>query len=133
MGEAFGVSWGDPSLYDLTLNTERVSIPTCVDQVLALVRSTEFQETPASRHLLENLALEARARGALRADERTNGIDVVVAAEGGTLRLEGIVANEAEKSLVGALVSALPGVKGVRNDLRTMSGGLRRFPSQVRH
>ena len=26
MGEHFNVTWGDPTLYDLTLNTERVSI-----------------------------------------------------------------------------------------------------------
>src|SRR4051812_17113535 len=46
MSEAFGVRWGDPALYDLTLNTDRVSISTCVEQVLALVASREFQETP---------------------------------------------------------------------------------------
>src|SRR6478752_1294690 len=48
MGENFDVDWGDRALYDLTLNTERVSIPTCVAQVVALVRAPEFQETPAS-------------------------------------------------------------------------------------
>ncbi|HUP96474.1 MAG TPA: cytidylate kinase-like family protein, partial [Usitatibacter sp.] len=60
MGEAFNVTWGDPSLYDLTLNTERVSIPTCVEQVIALVNSREFQETPSSRQVVEDLALRAR-------------------------------------------------------------------------
>jgi len=68
MGVAFNVGWGDPTLYDLTLNTERVPIPTCVDQVIALVKSPAFQETPESRRHLENLALQARVRAALRAD-----------------------------------------------------------------
>lgn len=49
MGEHFQVAWGDPTLYDLTLNTERIPIPACVDQILALARSPAFQETPASR------------------------------------------------------------------------------------
>ena len=132
MGEAFGVSWGDPALYDLTLNTERVSIATCVGQVLALVRSAEFQETPASRQLLEDLALEARVRAALRANERTSGIDILVEARAGVVRLQGIVADDAEKGQSERQVSALPGVKGVRNDLRTMAGGLYRFPSQLK-
>jgi cytidylate kinase len=61
MGEAFNVNWGDPTLYDLTLNTERIAIATCVQQVVALARSAEFQETPASRRKLEDLALQARA------------------------------------------------------------------------
>ena len=132
MGETYGVAWGDPALYDLTLNTDRVSIATCVEQVLALVRSPEFQETPASRGQLEDLALEARARAALRGDPRTGAVDVLVEARGGVVRLQGIVADEDEKSQAAAQVSALPGVKGLRNDLRTMAGGLYRFPSQLK-
>jgi osmotically-inducible protein OsmY len=100
--------------------------------VLALVKSPEFQETPASRQLLEDLALQARARGALRADPRTAAIDIVVESQAARVRLKGIVVDEGEKSLCEAIVSALPGVKGVDNDLRTMAGGLYRFPSQLK-
>ena len=132
MGEAFNVTWGDPSLYDLTLNTERVSIPSCVDQVIALVKSREFQETPASRQLIEDLALRARARGALRADERTSNIDIVVEAHAARVDLQGIVVDERERALCEEIVARLPGVKAVDNNLRTMSGGLYRFPSQPR-
>ena len=132
MGEHFNVTWGDPTLYDLTLNTERIAISTCVQQVVALARSPEFQETPASRARLENLALQARARAALRADPRTAGIDIVVDADAGVVRLRGIVVNDAEKALGKEIVSKLPGVKSVTDELRTMAGGLFRFPSQVK-
>src|SRR6185436_18187538 len=44
MGEHFGVDWGDPTLYDLTLNSERVPIADCVDAVVRLVQSPAFQE-----------------------------------------------------------------------------------------
>lgn len=129
MGEAFGVNWGDPVLYDLTLNTERVAIKTCVDQVVALARSPGFQETPGSRRILEDLALQARARAALKADPRTASVDIVVDAKGGRLALRGIVLDEREKALGKEIVSKLPGVKGVDDELRTMAGGLYRFPS----
>ena len=132
MGEAFGVSWGDPALYDLTLNTDRVSIPTCVDQVVRLAKSAEFQETPQSRRMLEDLAMQARARAVLRADARTSGIDIVVEVDGGALTLRGIVVDEREKSACRELVEKLPGVKSVHDELRTMTGGLYRFPSQVK-
>ena len=33
----FGVNWQDPEHYDLVLNTERISIEECMDEVLALV------------------------------------------------------------------------------------------------
>ena len=132
MGEHFNVAWGDPTLYDLTLNTERVAIATCVQQVIALARSPQFQETPASRRSLEDLALQARARAALKADPRTAAIDVVVEVASGVVTLRGIVVNDAEKALCREVVSKLRGVKSVVDELRTMAGGLYRFPSQVK-
>ena len=132
MGEAFNVEWGDPTLYDLTLNTERIPVATCVEQVVALARSAAFAETPASRQRLEDLALQARARAALRADSRAAEIDIVVAAHAGVVTLRGIVVNDREKALCETIVGALPGVKSVANELRTMAGGLYRFPSQPR-
>lgn len=128
----FTVPWGDPTLYDLTLNTERVPIPGCVDQVVALAKSAAFQETPQSRRHLEDLALRARARAALRADPRTTAIDVTVEVDAGHLRLRGIVVDKREKELVSEVLAKLAGVKGVDDGLRTMAGGLGRFPSQVK-
>jgi cytidylate kinase len=132
MEEAFDVKWGDPTLYDLTLNTGRVPIAQCVEQVLALVRSAAFQETPASRQVLLDLALQARARAALRGDHRTDGIDVDIEVQGGEIRLRGIVVDEREKELCREVVQAIPGVKSVRDELRTMAGGAYRFPSTRR-
>jgi len=132
MGEAFNVGWFDPTLYDLTLNTERVPIATCVDQVIALVKSPAFQETPESRRHLENLALQARVRAALRADERTEGIDITIDAEGGRVRLSGIVVDEREKELCRVVVEKVRGVTEVRDELRTMAGNVGRFPQVTR-
>jgi len=130
MGEHFNVRWGDPTLYDLTLNTERVPIAQCVEQVLALARSPAFQETPESRQHLADLALRARARAALRSDERSNEIDVDIEVSAGEVRLRGIVVDDGEKKVVQEVVRAVPGVKSVRDELQTMAGGLYRFPSQ---
>ena len=132
MGEYFNVSWGDPTLYDLTLNTERVPIATCVEQVLAIAKSPAFQETPESRARLSDLALQARSRAALRADPRTAGIDISVAVSDGNVTLAGIVVDEREKSLCREVIQGLPGVKSIKEQLRTMAGGLYRFPSQRR-
>ena len=132
MGEHFNVDWGDPTLYDLTLNTERIPIPTCVDQVVALARSPAFQETAASRAHREDLALQARARAALRAEPRSAGIDITVDVAAGDVTLRGIVVDENEKATVGEAAAAVPGAKSVANELRTMTGGLYRFPSQLK-
>jgi cytidylate kinase len=134
MSESFqlDVDWGDPTLYDLTLNTARIPVSDCVDQVVTLARSGAFQETAASRAHLEDLALEARARAALRADPRTSDIDVLVESRAGVLGLRGIVANDGERALVEEVLAKVPGAKGMKNELRTMAGGLFRFPSQLK-
>ena len=132
MGENFNVTWGDPTLYDLTLNTERVAIPTCVDEVVALAKSPEFQETAESRQFLLDLALQARARAALKLDDRTAGIDIALEVKSGRVRLRGIVVNDREKALVKEVLQKLQGVSGVEDELRTMAGGLYRFPSQLK-
>ena len=132
MGEHFNVTWGEPTLYDLTLNTERVSIATCVEQVVKLAQSAEFRETPESRQLVADLALQARTRAALRADARTTGIDVTVDVSQGRVTLRGIVVDEKEKALVNEVVSNVAGPGKVTDELRTMAGGLYRFPSQLK-
>ena len=132
MGEHFNVTWGDPTLYDLTINTERVSIPTCVEEVVKLVQAPEFRETPESRQYLADLALQARARAALRADPRTAGIDITVDVKAGRAQLRGIVVDDKEKALVKEVVATVAGAGHVEDDLRTMAGGLYRFPSQLK-
>jgi cytidylate kinase len=132
MGEHFNVAWGDPTLYDLTLNTERISIASCVDEVVKLAQNHDFRETPESRQYLADLALQARARGALRADARTNGIDITVDVQQGRATLRGIVVDDKEKALVREVVEKIAGSGRVTDELRTMAGGLFRFPSQLK-
>jgi hypothetical protein len=38
--------------------------------------------------------------------------------------------DDREKALCREVVEGLPGVKSVRDELRTMAGGLKRFPQQ---
>src|SRR5881397_1196855 len=66
MNELFDVTWGDPVLYDIVLNTDRVSIDSCVEQIRELCGRSEFAETPESHALLDNMALETRVRVALK-------------------------------------------------------------------
>lgn len=130
MAEHFDVDWGDPSLYDLTLNTERVPISTCVDMVVALVKSAEFAETPESRQHLLDLALAARVRAALRANADTAEVDVTVTATNGALLLSGIVSNQNERARAVDVAGQVAGVTGVVNQLGVMAGSLggRIFP-----
>jgi cytidylate kinase len=120
MNAQFGVTWGDPLLYDLVLNTERLSVDTCADQVLQLARRPEFQETAQSRATLSGLALAARVRAALKANEATSNVDVQIDSREGRVVLSGIVVNEQEKSEAERVASTVAGVGKVENKLHLM-------------
>lgn len=121
MHAVFGVTWGDPLLYDLVLNTEHVSVDSCVEQILALSRRPEFQETADSRATLEGLALSARVRAALKANESTSNVDVQIESRDGRVVLNGIVVNEQEKSETERVATAVAGVGKVDNRLHLMA------------
>ncbi|HEX6363262.1 MAG TPA: cytidylate kinase family protein [Albitalea sp.] len=127
MNELYGVTWGDPVLYDLVLNTDRLSVDTCVEQIRQLAGRPEFAETPESRALLGNLALQARARVALKQEQHTQDVDITIRADRGRVTLEGIVLDEEERRRAEAVVAAVPGVTAVDNQLRVMT--IRRFAS----
>ena len=128
MHAQFGVTWGDPLLYDLVLNTERISVESCVQQIRALMERPEFSETEASRTLLQDLALQARVRAALKADERTRDINVLIESTAGRVKLSGIVATAEELAATAQVASTAPGVVDIDNQVRVMAT-TRLFPN----
>ena len=130
MAAHFDVEWGDPALYDLSLNTERIPVSSCVDTVVSLAKSPAFAETVESRQHLVNLALAARVRAALRAHADTAHVDVDIVAQNGTVTLSGIVSNSREYDHCADVTSGVVDVKNVVNQLATMTGGIggRIFP-----
>jgi cytidylate kinase len=131
MNDRFGVHWGDPVLFDLVINTERMSVQSCVDQLKALLQQPEFAETEASRALLQGMALSAHVRAALNAHDGTRAVDVAIESAGGRVTLRGIVADDAEKSAAEQVASGVAGVASVDNRLHAMSDA-RHFPAARR-
>ena len=108
-------------LFDLVLNTDRLSVDTCVQQIKALLQRPEFAETEASRALLQSMALHARVRAALRAHAETQEVDIAIEGSGTTVVLRGIVLQAAERDAAAQVAAAVPGVSGVDNQLRVMA------------
>ena len=122
MQSQFGVTWGDPMVYDLVLNTERVSVETCVEQIKQLVQRPEFQETAESRAQLANLTLEYRIRSALRSDPKTSDVDITIKVDNGKITLLGVVLSDEEKRAAWEVAAQVADVKKVENKLKIMKG-----------
>lgn len=120
----FGVDREDSRLYDLVLNTERISTDTCARLVGELVGSPEFVETEASRAILADKALEARIR--LRLGERftagTGVAGIEVTARGGRIVLKGIAIHSSLADEAARIAGAVHGAKDVDNRIETVRG-----------
>jgi cytidylate kinase len=112
MRRHFGVQWTEPEHYEMVLNTKRVSIEECVNEVLTLARSPQFEETEASRQKLGDLALAARVRAALRRAPETREARVQVSAETGRITLSGASSTDEMLAFV-EVASAVAGVRDV--------------------
>ncbi len=110
MRRNFGLQWTDPENYDVVFNTERVSVEECIDEVTRLVKSNAFAETAQSRRQLEDLALAARVRAALRIAPLTRDAKIAVTAKDGQVTLEGGLGTDTLLA-VAEVVDAVPGVK----------------------
>jgi cytidylate kinase len=112
MRRHFNLQWTDPEHYDLVLNTKRVTVDECVGEVLALVRSPQFVETERSRLKLQDLALAASVRAALRRAPETREAQVAVNSEAGRVTLSGAGSTDEMLAFV-EVASAVPGVRDV--------------------
>jgi hypothetical protein len=131
MHDQFGVHWGDPVLFDMVLNTERLSVSTCVEQLKALLQRPEFAETEASHASLQGMALSAHVRAALSAHAQTHAVDITVDSLEGRVTLRGIVANDAEKAATVDVATAVAGVKSIDNQLHAVTDA-KHFPTHRR-
>lgn len=121
MRRHFSVDWRTAELYDLVLNTERVSIDECVEEVLNLVNHSDFKETDASHALLEDFGLQARIRSALRANPDTSGVRINIDVAGKQVTLSGLAGGAQEMREIERVLSQVPGVAEIRNQLRVPS------------
>ena len=112
MRRHFGVQWTESEHYDVVLNTKRVSVEECVAEVLSLSSGPQFVETEASRQKLDDLALAARVRAALRRAPETREARVQVSSETGRITLSGASSTDEMLAFV-EVASAVPGVRDV--------------------
>lgn len=109
----YDLDWGDPALYDVVLNTERLTMEAAVDTLVRLLRRPEVAATPASHQTVRDRGLASRVRAALAGHPETRKYRITVEAEGGVVRLEGTAALERADQIA----RTVPGVVDVKGQL----------------
>jgi cytidylate kinase len=107
----YDVNVGDPALYDLVLNTEKLSVEAGVGALAGLVRG--LVTTEESRQQVRDRALGSRVRASLAAHPDTRKYRLSVEADRGVIRLEGTAALERATEVA----RTVPGVVDVKSQL----------------
>jgi len=112
MKRMFDTDWQHADHYAITLNTARVPVSECVEQIVRLVEGPAFQETEQSRGLLHDALVLARVNARLEEEfgnrSRRHGFEIKV--EGGHVSLHGATT---DTDLIVKAVRALQDVEGV--------------------
>lgn len=114
MQRMFGIDWEDPAHYAITLNTARVPVAECIEQIARLASSKPFQATNRSCAALEDQLIAALARAAL---ERAFGSQALsygfeVEVRDGHVVLSGAAI---DTRIITDAVRVVQGVKGARS------------------
>ena len=114
----FNLDYLNPKLYDFVLNTGRWQVPAAADYLSELLDLPEISKTVESTERLEDLALGSlvEARLVNNAGIWVHGLRAT--AERGEITLTGEVITDEDRDVAEEIAAAVPGVRGVINELR---------------
>jgi cytidylate kinase len=117
----YHVDWHDPSIYDIILNLENISIDSACEILARAVTLDEFKTTPEWRKTMDDMVLstEVRARIAMNKNIADSGLEV--SADRGFITLEGIVASLQDADKIRETAKAVPGVKAINSKMQVKS------------
>jgi len=111
----YGVDWGDPSLYDLVINLERVGMEQACHMVVSMVQQGGFEFSPQSQAVMNDLALASRVRAELATNPFTLNLEVEVESTGGSVSVRGDTLED-DREAIQRVVWAVPGVTELQVD-----------------
>jgi cytidylate kinase len=104
----YEVSITDSSLYDVVINTDKLSVAAAVCLIAGVVDQPELATTPASAQLVADRSLASRVQVALATHPETRKYRITVEARAGVVTLEGTAAMD-------EAMDVARGVDGVRD------------------
>jgi cytidylate kinase len=125
----YHVDWTDPSLYDMVINLENLSLDTACGMIMYVLGQPEFQSSPEKKKAVEDFALACQVKAKIALNERTKGIGLDVEVKDSNVRIQGkfyttvgmfatgLRQTEAE---IRTIAKSVPGVKDVKIDLQEL-------------
>lgn len=113
----YGIDWQEPSLYDVVLNLERMSIDGAVEMIVHMSGLDDYKPTPESRQAFENLFLSSLVWAELTKNQFTRSADVRVSADRGIVTVTGKASSHKIIDIIPLIAKEVDGVTEVRNEV----------------
>jgi len=109
----YGIDWQDPSLYDIVLNIERISIDDSVQTLLQMTALDSFKADEATQQAFDDLLLSSMVWAELHLTAATQSADVRVEAKNGRVIITGSAGSEQVVRAIPEVASRVKGVSDV--------------------
>jgi len=113
----YHVDWTDPFLYDLVLNTERMTVQEGAALVKEALHNPRFQSTGETLGQIRDLSLTTQCRAALLAVPTTRPLELYPTASGGQVIVSGMVERDEQRQMAEEIIGGVPGVTSVTNNI----------------
>jgi cytidylate kinase len=113
----YHVDWNDPFLYDLVINTERITASEGAALIKEALPNLQFQSTGETLGQLRTLSIATQCRAALLAHSVTRPLELGPTCEGGHGVVRAMVEHDEQRRLAEEVVGKVPGVKNVTNNI----------------
>lgn len=121
---AYDEDWLNPRLYDLNLNTDKLSIDSATQMIVEAARSEEIKSCGIdSIQLLGKLSLSRKIESALL-EAGFDGLHLFEVEGPNSVRLFGVVNSDKEKREIENLIRRINGVKTIKNELVVFTGSM---------
>jgi cytidylate kinase len=118
----YHVDWADPSLYDIVINLNHISLSSACEVVRCTARLGQYKATPESQKITNDLVLSSHVRALIAADKNISDHDIEVEADAGVVTIGGTVEWAEDVDKIEKIVSAIPGVVEVVPKMRVRLG-----------
>ena len=123
----YNQDWCDPSLYDMCVNLQNMSMENICDVVAMVVEHEDFRTSEDSVKRLNNTALQCSVEAALSSDDKiwSSGHQVSVTAHDGMISLRGTTKSREMRDLIVETTSKVEGVEDCKSAISLLSDVLR--------
>lgn len=113
----YHVDWNDPLLYDLVVNTERMTVAEGAALVERALQNARYQSSVEAMNEIREVSLTTQCRAALLAHPDTRPLDLRAIFEHGQVTLSGLVEHDEQRQLAEQVIAKVPGVTSVSNTI----------------